>query len=65
MAAMNPFERILAWIWDPFGRRRDALVQRAVRTANKRRRLQHAEQRALDQVKRTQQMVTAHREEFR
>ena len=54
---MNPIERLLGWLWDPSGMRREAQMERLLRSARRRRAVKWAERRAITQIERTNRLV--------
>lgn len=54
---VNPIERLLGWLWDPSGMRREAQMERLLRSARRRRAVKWAERRAITQIERTNRLV--------
>lgn len=61
---MNLLERLLTWLWDRTGKRRAELDRRDVSMNQRLAQLRASERRALDQIRRTQEFVRAHRGQY-
>lgn len=65
MSPTSPFEKLATWLWDRTGERRRAQAIRVFRTRRKIRQHDVSHQRAVQQIRRTQEVAASLGEGYR